>query len=110
MYVVHKYNVMICACVCLAIYQVLKTHFPGILARLRLVFYTQCSGRCCSMLYWLRAGMACENLEKVRQVKTKYKARFEPATFCSTHKSPNHYTTAVVAAANHYFPPIIDKP
>ena len=70
------------------------------------------------MLYWLRAGMARparKNLEKIRQVKRKknqssYEARFKPATFCSTHKSPNHYTTAVVAAANHYFPPIIDKP
>ena len=63
----------------------------------------------CSMLYWLHAGMAHENLEEFRQVKkkkkTKYKARFEPATFCSTHKSPNHYTTAVAAAANHYSPP-----
>ena len=27
------------------------------------------------------------------------KVRFEPATLYSTHKSPNHYTTAVVAAA-----------
>ena len=36
--------------------------------------------------------------------KSKLEARFEPTTFCSTHKSPNHYTTAVVAAANHYFP------
>ena len=59
--------------------------------------------------------MACKNLENFQQVKrkkkSKHKARFEPATFCSTHKSPNHYTTAVVAAANHYFPLyIIDKP
>ena len=23
--------------------------------------------------------------------KSKHKAKFEPATFCSTHKSPNHY-------------------
>ena len=55
-----------------------------------------------------------ENLEKFQQVKkksiAKHKARFKPVTFCSTHKSPNHYTTAVVAAANHYFPPYIDKP
>ena len=45
-----------------------------------------------------------------KKKNNKHKARFEPATFCSTHKRPNHYTTAVVAAANHYFPPFIDKP
>ena len=63
-----------------------------------------------SVLEWL--DQSYENLEKCRQVKkkSKYKARFEPATFCSTHKSPNHYITAVVPAANHYFPHFIDKP
>ena len=48
-------------------------------------------------LYWFRAGMARLTLREF-----KYKARFEPAAFCSTCKSPNHYTTDVVAAANHY--------
>ena len=31
------------------------------------------------------------------------------AASCSAHKSPNHYTTTVVAAANRYFTPFIDK-
>ena len=46
-----------------------------------------------------------ENLEKFREVKKKseYKPRLEPTTLYFAHKSPNHYTTAVVAAANHYF-------
>ena len=54
-----------------------------------------------------------ENLfQQVKRKKSQHKARFEPATFCFTHNSPNHYTTDVhvVAAANHYFPPFINKP
>ena len=37
--------------------------------------------------------------------KYMYKARLEPSTFCSAYKNSDHYTTAVVSAANHYFIP-----
>ena len=60
------------------------------------------------MLYWLCAGMAPPILRELRKIstkKSKHKARFEPATFCSTRKTPNHYTAVVVTAANHYPPP-----
>ena len=53
-----------------------------------------------------------ENLEKFREMekKSKYKARFERYILFHTQE-PQHYTsTTVVAAANHYFPPFIDKP
>ena len=51
----------------------------------------------------LRYRPPYENIEiSSGKKKSKHKARFEPATFCTTHKSPSHYTTAVVAAANHY--------
>ena len=43
----------------------------------------------------------CTEILREVEKKSKHKARFEPATFCSAHtESPNHYTTAVV---NHYF-------
>ena len=53
-----------------------------------------------------------KKIQILTEKKSKHKVRLEPATFCSTHKSPNHYTIAVVAvitAANHYFSPFIDK-
>ena len=43
-----------------------------------------------------------ENLENSRNKKIKvYKARFEPIAFCLARNSPNHYTAAIVTAANH---------
>ena len=62
----------------------------------QIYYYEGTSAAACyigSVLEWL--GRSYENLEKCRQVKKKnqsiLKARFEPATFYSKRKSPNHY-------------------
>ena len=74
----------------------------------------------CSMLYWLRAGMAQLILQELRKnvdkwiKKLKHKARFEPTPFCSTHcRSPKvgvaslfprfHRQTLETNAANNHW-------
>ena len=66
--------------------------------------------------YFAQISLCTEILRELRKIlrggkkKSKCKARFESTTFCSTHKSPNHYTTDVVTPGNRYFTPFIDKP
>ena len=53
-----------------------------------------------------------QELRKIerRKKRSKYKMTFEPPTFCSTHKSSNHYTATVLTAGNRHFTAFIDKP